>query len=197
MNIDKKTLFLDNDWTLSKFKKWTFQKTIWNDLMINIKNYITDVLSIWEYEYMWIINILKKNWIQLSEWFESFWVNRSEYFYNTWKNLNPEKYLLDRGNLNLRGIIEWKEYNNIIITGAAKVWFNKAIKYLEYDPSCFDKVYTADFFYNKSEVMSQIIQDNNINIKNILSIWDEKNDYQYINKIWWIWIDVNHSSIYS
>lgn len=70
--------------------------------------------------------------------------------------------------------------------------------FLWYDLSVFDEIYTANDFYSKENLNIEIFKkiDKKI-IKNSISIWDEINDYIHLEKIWWTWIDINNSSIYS
>lgn len=196
--MDKKNiLILDNDWTLSKFKNWNFSNTIWYDLKSNIKDYISDILSFNEYNYNECIKWIKNNSYDLSEWFEKLWVNRKKYFHETWKYLNPEDYIVDRWNRNLRKLIEYKKFKNIMITWAPKIWFQNSILFLWYDLELFNEIYTAENFYAKKQVNLDIFNNqSNMLIKKSISIWDEVNDFIHLQKLWWIWIDINKSKIY-
>lgn len=191
----KNILLLDNDWTLSKFKKWNFKDTIWEDLKSNIKDYITGILNLNEEQYFNLVKDIKNKWYQLSEWFEKIcWVDRNIYFYETWNNLYPENYIIDRNNLFLRNLIESKYYFNIMLTWAPSIWFKRTMEYLSYDITLFDNIYTAEDFYNKSDIFSKIFSNKSLEIiKNSIAIWDEENDYIHLQKIWGKWIDINNS----
>jgi len=191
----KNILILDNDWTLSKFKKWNFKNTIWDDLKINIRDYITDILWLNEKQYYDLLELINVEWYQLSEWFEKkCWIDRKKYFYETWKNLFPENYLIDRNSIIFRNIIENKNYFNIILTWAPYVWFEKTMDYLDYNLELFDNIYTAEDFYIKKDIILKIFQKKSLEIiKKSIAIWDEVNDYIHLQKLWWIGIDINNS----
>lgn len=191
----KNILLLDNDWTLSKFKKWNFKDTIWEDLKSNIKDYITGILNLNEEQYFNLVKDIKNKWYQLSEWFEKIcWVDRNIYFYETWNNLYPENYIIDRNNLFLRNLIESKYYFNIMLTWAPSIWFKRTMEYLSYDITLFDNIYTAEDFYNKFDIFSKIFSNKSLEIiKNSIAIWDEENDYIHLQKIWGKWININNS----
>jgi len=188
-------LILDNDWTLSKFKKWNFKNTIWEDLKSNIKDYITDILNLNEKQYYDLVKDIKNKWYQLSVWFEKIcWIDRNRYFYETWNNLYPENYIIDRNNILLRNLIENKYYFNIMLTWAPSIWFKRTMEYLSYDINLFDNIYTAENFYNKVDVISKLFSDKSLKIiKNSVAIWDEENDYIHLQKIWGKWININNS----
>ncbi len=189
--FENKFLIFDNDWTLSVFKNWNFSNTIWKDLMNSISEYVGFILNISEEEVQEYLKDFKNKWIQYSLWFEELWIDRNKYFYNTWKNLKPEDYIIDRWCVELRSLIKSNKNEKIMITWAAKIWFERTMAFLWYDVKDFDEIYTWEDFYSKKDKFLEIIRSKSIQIRDVVSIWDEESDYLYIEELWWKWININ------
>lgn len=187
----KNLLILDNDWTISEFNNQNFSKTIWDDLKKNIKSYITNTLNISESEYIDIIRSIQERWDELSTWFESYWIDRRKYFFETRKSLDPSKYIRKRNNQELDKIIRDKLYYNLMLTWAPKVRFYNVMDYLWINTELFNKIVTAEDFYNKTSYIKDFINNSDFEIENTVAIWDETWDISYIKNNWWIGVDIN------